>query len=1357
MPTILIVDDRASNRQFLTTLLGYGGHRLLEASDGAQALELTRTERPQLVITDILMPNMDGFEYVQHIRNDPELARTPVIFYTATYSAPEAHALARSCRVEIVLPKPCEPQEMLAAVNKALGVEAPVAALSAAAKQGIADAGRPDRPDDTTKRYVKDLQAVKLGFDEVIEHSEKLIAQRDLARGLSKKLSTDVGALQRVMSRLSALIEVGMEMTSERDPAKLVRLFFAAACDIVESKFAAVAILDEQEAAFRHVYAKGIEAEIYRTGSNGRSGVLGSMLSGHRPIRGRSLDADADADGFPSGHPPVRNVLAVPVASADRAYGWLYFADKPGAKEFSIEDERLAGIMATKLALLYENLMLYHVVQRHAATLQVEGTDRRRAQDALRESEARLHRAQAMAKLAHVITGPDGSFESWSETLPALIGVEPAQMPGSTREWLKLLHSDDREIFRGKSIEAGATGTRVDVEYRLRRGDGAWVHIRQVIEPIQGTTDTAGRTRWFGTMQDVTGEKRAAEVSERFRLALDNSADMILIIDRSTMRYVDVNASACRLLGYTKEELLGMGPQDILPGSREHFEKSYDELIANPSRAGGMNSYYLCKDGSHLPFESTRHVLRSGDTWLITAVSRDIRARLAAEREISRFRQAMDVSVDSIYLTDPATMRFVYLNDTACRRLGYPRDQLLQMGPQDVFPMDPPQIKSEYDDVIAAGDRGVRQERLFVRSDKSEGWTELHRRALQTNGETVIVTIGRDITERKQAEDRIRRQNRVYAVLSGINTLIVRVSNTDELFREACRIAVEAGGFGLAWIGTLDRKTLQLRSVAWHGIGGEHAPRLKINVGADSPERDTLAAQAIRDALPVISNDVERDPRIRLKNEMLEKGLRSVIVLPLLVSGEVVGTLTLVALEAGFFDEEEVKLLTELSGDIAFAIDHIEKKEKLDHLAFYDQLTGLANRALFLDRVNQSINAAGQVDGKFALAMLDIERLRTINESLGRQAGDALIKLVSERLKIAAGPAGVSRISADHFALLLGTVKGRSEAGRIAADALRKCFDGPFQVNGTELRISAKAGVALFPGDGTEAEVLLRNAEAALRKGKEGGDRITFHAPEMTARIAENLSLENKLRQALEKEEFVLHYQPKVELETRHIVGVEALIRWQSPERGLVPPGLFIPLLEETGLILQVGAWALGRAVLDHGHWLRQGVPAPRIAVNVSAIQLRQRDFVDVVKEAIARGANPTAIDVEITESLLMEDVAGNIKKLKALRELGMKISIDDFGTGYSSLGYLAKLPVNTLKIDRSFIMTMLNNPDTMTLVQTIISLAHSLRLDVVAEGVEQEDQAKMLRLLRCDQMQGYLFSKPVPMEELTPRLRDQS
>jgi EAL domain-containing protein (putative c-di-GMP-specific phosphodiesterase class I) len=347
-------------------------------------------------------------------------------------------------------------------------------------------------------------------------------------------------------------------------------------------------------------------------------------------------------------------------------------------------------------------------------------------------------------------------------------------------------------------------------------------------------------------------------------------------------------------------------------------------------------------------------------------------------------------------------------------------------------------------------------------------------------------------------------------------------------------------------------------------------------------------------------------------------------------------------------------------------------------------------------------------------------------------------------------PTRLARLGGDHFIVVLRGFKVEEEVARFCEKKLREYYSQPFTIAGNELRISARAGIAIFPNDGADLDTLLRNAEAALKKAKASGERYLFYAQQMTERIGEKLALENKLRQALEKEEFVLHYQPKVDTATRRIDSVEALIRWRSPELGLVPPMQFIPLLEETGLILEVGAWALRRAVLDHRTWMEQGLPALRIAVNVSPIQLRKRDFVASVEEAMRPGAVPPGIDLEITESLVMEDIEANMKKLEAVRVLGVSIAIDDFGTGYSSLAYLAKLPVHSLKIDRSFIITMLKDAAIMTLVSTIISLAHSFNLKVVAEGVDAEEQAEVLKRLGCDGMQGYLFSKPVDFDAIT-------
>jgi len=730
------------------------------------------------------------------------------------------------------------------------------------------------------------------------------------------------------------------------------------------------------------------------------------------------------------------------------------------------------------------------------------------------------------------------------------------------------------------------------------------------------------------------------------------------------------------------------------------------------------------------------------------------RVNRSAEIELRQLRLAMDMSLDSIYLTDSRAMRFVYVNDTACRRLGYAREQLLRTGPQDVLARDYGQLIHEYDQVIAAGEKGTSSESAFVRSDGSQGWTEINRRAMPAESGSLIVTIGRDITERKQADDRLRRLNRVHAILSGINSAIVRIRSRAELFSEACRIAVEHGGFRMVWIGLADRAAGEVRVAAHSGFEPDTPGDFAVPMGESAAAKSSTAYRAMLLKKPVFCNDIAAEPpRSPIRALALKRGLRSVVSLPLVIAGESIGVMFLFASEANAFTAEELDLLRELADDIAFALDHISKEERLNYLAMYDQLTGMANCALFLERFNQFIQAASPTGNKVALVLTDIERLRMINESLGRQAGDAVIKELSERFAREVGKSEVARIGADQFAIVLHVIKGKSELMRRIERLWQRCLAEPFSVSGAELRMAAKAGVTLFPKDGADAELLLRNAEAALVKAKEFGEQYVFYTPAMIARTGERLTLENRLRQALEKDEFVLYYQPKVELEMRSIVGVEALIRWQSPELGLVPPMKFIPLMEETGLILDVGAWALHKAIEDHFRWITLGISAPRVAVNVSAIQLRRRDFVSMVEDAITRGATPPGVDLEITESVVMEDIKSNIQKLKDIRSLGLGIAIDDFGTGYSSLGYLARLPVQTLKIDRSFVIAMLKDPDTMTLVQTIISLAHSLRLKVVAEGVEEEEQARILGLIRCDEMQGYLFSRPMPFDQMTALL----
>ena len=1238
MSAILIVDDRASNRKFLTTLLTRSGHRLLEAANGAEALDLVRAEHPDLVITDILMPNMDGYEFVQHLRSDPALAATPVIFLTATYGAPEARTLAQSCGVEIVLRKPCELQEILAAVNKALGVEASTSVSPAGAGQAVAEAGEVRELDDPGRRYIKDLQAVKLDFDEVIDHSARLIAQRDLARGLSKKLSANVDSLQRVMARLSALIEVGMEMEAERDPAKLVRLLFAAACDIIDSKYAAVGVLDEQESALRHVYAKGIEPGIYQTGDNGRTGLLGSLLSGHRAIRARSLGSETGAEGLPAGHPPVLSILAVPIRSADRAYGWIYFADKTGALAFSMEDERLANIMAAKLALLYENLAFYDVIQRHAAKLQIEAAERKRAQAALRESELRFRQmAENIGEVYFLIDAANTQMLYVNPAYKEIWQRSAASLYQDPRSWTESFHPDDRARVIANLERIQVTG-RLDNEYRMLRGDGTlrWIRVRAY--PIRN--DAGEIYRIAAIAEDITDRKLAAEQlresERRFSDMLGNVQLVSLMLDREA-RITYCNDYLLQLTGWRREEVIGRSWFELfIPPGRDDVREMFAALMVNLPSAWHYASEILTRSGGTRLIQWNNTVLRSPAGVMIGTAS-----------------------------------------------------------------------------------------------------------------------IGEDITDRKEAEDKVKALNRVYAVLSGINALIVRVSDRDELFEGACRIAVEAGQFRMCWIGMVDRAAMKVVPVASAGVEPEHLALIenRISLAIGTPMGDTLVARVVRERQVHFCNDTQNDPAVRFRKEHAEWGTRSFAILPLLIADEAVGVLGLYTGEAGFFDAEELKLLTELAGDIAFALDHIEKAEKLNYLAFYDPLTGLPNRTLFHDRLSHSLRARGAETPLIAVVLLDLERFRRVNETLGRPAGDELLRSVGARLLRA--NESTARIGIDIFAFTLRGARSAAEVNR-AADALAiACFAEPFLLNGGELNVACRIGVALHPADGADADTLLHNAEAALRRSKRAGDRIVFYASEMNARVAEALAIENRLRHALERQEFVLHYQPKVSLPGGRITGVEALIRWQDPEQGLVPPGRFIPILEETGMIVEVGLWAIGQALADLAGWKAKGLVVPRVAVNVSAIQLQREDFVDRVTDAVQRsGDSADGLELEITESLLMRDVDASIRKLSILRGLGMHVSMDDFGTGYSSLSYIARLPLDTVKIDRSFVNGMVENPEDATIVSGIIALVHSLRLRVIAEGVETSEQAQRLAALGCNEAQGFHYSRPVPAAQIEVLMR---
>jgi diguanylate cyclase (GGDEF)-like protein/PAS domain S-box-containing protein len=435
-----------------------------------------------------------------------------------------------------------------------------------------------------------------------------------------------------------------------------------------------------------------------------------------------------------------------------------------------------------------------------------------------------------------------------------------------------------------------------------------------------------------------------------------------------------------------------------------------------------------------------------------------------------------------------------------------------------------------------------------------------------------------------------------------------------------------------------------------------------------------------------------------------------------------------------------------------------QAEETIRHLAYYDALTDLPNRLLFNDRLTLALAHAHRNQQQVAVMLIDLDRFKVINDTLGHATGDRLLQDVAQRLTgcLREGDT-VARLGGDEFMLLLPGVEHTRGTIKIVQKIL-EAFKAPFYFKDHELHITPSIGIALYPDDGQDAQTLLKNADTALHRAKEQGrNNYQFYTSTMNATALERLSLEGKLRHALEREEFVVHYQPQVSLSTGQIVGMEALVRWQHPDLGLIPPMKFIPLVEETGLIVPLGFWVLRTACAQNKAWQEAGYPPLKVAVNLSTRLFKQQTLIQAVAQTLNEtGLDPGYLELELTEGIIMENIEAAITTLKELKKMGIHVSVDDFGTGYSSLAYLKRFPIDTLKIDRSFVLDLTTDPDDAMIAVLIINMAHNLKLKVIAEGVESKEQLAFLRSHGCDEIQGYLFSRPIPAEEFVKLLQQR-
>ncbi len=762
-----------------------------------------------------------------------------------------------------------------------------------------------------------------------------------------------------------------------------------------------------------------------------------------------------------------------------------------------------------------------------------------------------------------------------------------------------------------------------------------------------------------------------------------------------------------------------------------------EELAIDALRSGAVD--YVLKDNlRRLPSAVERALRMAEDRRRAQRMERELR-----ESE-DRFRSIVESSADWIWEVD-RDLRLTYSNDSVTHILGY--------APQDLIGM--PIMGT-----LFTHDRVQLEQRLAQFAAEGKGWQHWLCSGQHLDGSVRMLEstatpqfdhtgalagfrgVDRDVTERLQQEAQIRRLVRIHAVLSSLGNAVLRTGNRDHLLQQVCQVAVEQGGFQTATIRqpSVDHE-LRLTHFAGQERLADYIAAIPHSHSADDPGGlHRLALLTLRENRNGIVRDFATDPEVSrdLRENMARLGIGAHIALP--IGNPPWGVMGLYAREPQVFDVEELALLQRLTEEIDYGVDFLAKSERLEFLAYRNPVSGLYNRPAFHARLEPWLQRE-----PLAIALVDIIRFAAINESHGRAFGDALLQQAGQRLRELVGPAAiVSHPEGDSFAVACRAF-GSQQGGREHLEELICTFNrDPFLVHGQEVRLHLRGGLAFSPEHGADAETLEHNAHAARLEASRRNVQVYVFNEELRGRATRRLTLEHELRLALEHEEFELFYQPKFITESQSLMGAEALLRWRHPQRGLVSPAEFIPLLEESGLIIAVGHWVMREALKTALDWRRLH-PGLRIAVNVSSRELRHDGFMDECRRMLQPHVDDQLLDIEVTESLLMEGMSHSIELLQGLRDLGCQIAIDDFGTGYSSLNYLARLPVDTIKIDQSFVALLAQSPETMSLVTNIINLGHSLSLQLVAEGVEEEEQMKLLRLLRCDQLQGYLLGRPVP------------
>ena len=1150
-----------------------------------------------------------------------------------------------------------------------------------------------------TAEVFRDIGGDVVGVIQYLEDITKSKLTEDTLQEMRKKLEKENEQQQKLLTFMRRPDIAGPEITS----------FFIEECiKISESKIGFFGrVNDDATVMTAHLWSeqamevcavdfKPMEFNIVT------AGIWAESIRTHMTFVDNDFEKpDPRKKGFPIGHAPIQRYLSIPVVNNGKVVAVLGLANK--SQDYTNDD-------IVQLSIFIESVV---------ALFQKKETEKN-----LRESEERYRTIFNNTGTAMTVIEEDSTLSLINTEAEKLFGYSKQEVEGK-KKWADFVTPDDVERMeeyhsRRRIDPAGVPSV---YEFSLVDKQGAVRNISVTISIIPGTKKSVA------SLLDITERKRAEEElresQEYLKVLFSSSRIPLIVMDAETGVYIDCNAAAVQIYGYTnREEVLGKTPLDVSAPIQYNGADSVTEAIKH-NRA-------CIENGSHI-FEWL-HQRPDGQMWdadvhlmffqhrgksLIQFTLQDITERKKAAQVLweseSKFRTLFEAASDAIFLMGQNF--FIACNQKALEMFGCTKEQIIGQTPARFSPEIQPDGRYSLEksqEKIDAAMKGQPQS-FEWRNSRYDGTlfdAEVSLNVFVAAGKNYLQVLVHDITERKKAEEELKK--------------------SEQRFRDLTEHTSD-------WVWEVDA----------NGVYTYSNLKVKEILGYDPDEIigktpfELMTPEEVKRVVPEFQAIIKAlKPFSGLENTNLHKNGQQVMLetngVPILDS------------------------LGQLQGYRGIDRDITERKrneEKIQHLATHDSLTGLPNRLMFAQILNHSIQSARRNGRQLAVLFIDLDRFKIINDTKGHEAGDQLLQEIAMRYtQILRAADVISRQGGDEFVILIEDVHKLSDLQLIANNILASTYE-PVVLLGDECRVTASIGISLYPQDGEDDQTLMKHADMAMYYAKEEGKNgFQFYSEEIQSQATGRLAIETNLRLALERKELSLHYQAKINLKTGIITGVEALLRWQNPHLGSVTPTQFIPVAEETGLIISIGKWVLKTACNQNVAWQKQGLPAVCISVNLSLRQLTDNNLIDDIKVALNdSGMAPNLLELEITESMIMSNPTKMMDVLGRIKNMGVRLAIDDFGTGYSSLAQLKHFPINTLKIDRSFIRNVPENAEDKAITHAIITMGETLGFTVVAEGVETIEQMSYLKDQACDEMQGYYFSRPVVPEQFADLLRKQA